>query len=63
MMLHITMAKITKSMRIAMQDLDLHHLYVVYPGSDNYPLEKNIFAISIQKLDLSPIGKNTVKIR
>ena len=39
--------RITPSMRIAIQDLALHRLLVVYPGKESFPLEKPIEAISI----------------
>ena len=41
---------ITKSMRIAMADLNLHHLYVVYPGRDSFPLAPGITAIDLLSL-------------
>lgn len=34
--------KMTRSMQIAMQDLRLLHLYVIYPGDVDYPLADNI---------------------
>jgi hypothetical protein len=34
--------KLTPSMRTAMQDLELHKLIVVYPGSQSYSLAKEI---------------------
>lgn len=34
--------KLTKSMTIANEDLNLSHLWVVYPGTDCYSLTKNI---------------------
>jgi uncharacterized protein len=34
--------KMTRSMQIAMQDLNLLHLYVIYPGEIDYPLAENI---------------------
>ena len=37
----------TKSMRIAMQDLALQHLWVVYPGDETYPLDERITALPI----------------
>ncbi len=40
----------TKSMRIAIRDLGLHHLYVVYPGSTTYPLDDAITALSVSDL-------------
>ncbi len=36
----------TKSMRIALADLDLHHLFVVYPGQKTYPLDDRITCLS-----------------
>lgn len=40
----------TKSMIIAMQDLKLDHMYVVYPGSRNYLLDDNISVIGIEEV-------------
>jgi predicted AAA+ superfamily ATPase len=37
----------TKSMRIARQDLSLDHLYLVYPGAHDFPLDESITAISL----------------
>ena len=42
--------KITKSMRIAIHDLDLSHLFVVYPGEKSYKIDNDITAISISEL-------------
>ncbi|MCK5544751.1 MAG: ATP-binding protein [Desulfobulbaceae bacterium] len=42
--------KTTKSMRIAINDLQLKHLYVVYPGNKTYPLDELITALSINDL-------------
>jgi predicted AAA+ superfamily ATPase len=42
--------KITKSMRIAMESLELSHLYILHAGEENYLLDKNITAVSLQKL-------------
>ncbi len=39
--------KLTKSMKIAMEDLDLAHLWVVYPGKDKYPLNENVTVLPI----------------
>ncbi len=41
---------ITKSMRIALEDLDLRHLYVVYPGSKTYALDKKITVIPLESI-------------
>ena len=36
--------KITPSMRIAVHDLGLDHLFVIYPGSVDFPLDTKITA-------------------
>lgn len=41
---------LTKSMTIASKDLRLTRLYVVYPGSHRYALDKNIEALSLDAL-------------
>ena len=38
---------VTKSMCIAMDDLQLEHLYVVYPGKDRFPLADRITACGL----------------
>jgi len=40
----------TKSMRIALEDLALDHLYVVYPGEHEFPLDESITAITLPRL-------------
>lgn len=40
----------TKSMHIALEDLHLDHLWVVYPGTRNYPLTEKITALPLQDL-------------
>ncbi|MCD4655460.1 ATP-binding protein [bacterium] len=40
----------TKSMHIALQDLKLDHLYIVYPGSRQYPLNDKTTVVPITKL-------------
>lgn len=42
--------KLTKSMKFAMSELSLSHLCVIYPGTENYPLDKNVSAVSIEKI-------------
>jgi predicted AAA+ superfamily ATPase len=42
--------KLTKSMQIALSDLNLDHLYVIYPGTRLYSLSDDISVISLQKL-------------
>lgn len=43
--------KITKSMRIASEDINLAHIYVIYPGTKSYPLSDKITVLSIRNLD------------
>ncbi len=38
----------TRSMRTAMEDLSLEHLWVVYPGEERYDLDSKITALPIQ---------------
>ena len=40
--------KISRSMRIALDDLSLSHLYVVYPGKESYPVADNISVVSLE---------------
>ena len=42
--------RLTKSMKIALQDLDLEHLWVVYPGNAEYKLSDSITAMPLAKL-------------
>jgi hypothetical protein len=42
--------KITKSMRVAMQDLSLDYLWVVYPGKASFPMEANISALPLRDI-------------
>lgn len=42
---------ITPSMRSALAELSLKHIWVVYPGKEKYSLSRNITAISITGLD------------
>jgi hypothetical protein len=41
---------ITKSMRIALQDLKLERLWVVYPGKTGYPMDDKIECVSLAEL-------------
>lgn len=43
--------KTSKSMHIALQDLQLHHLWVVYPGPRRYPLAEAITAVPLHEMD------------
>ena len=40
----------TKSMQIALKDLKLSHLWVIYPGKKSYKLEKNISVIPLENI-------------
>ncbi|MDA8991302.1 ATP-binding protein [Opitutales bacterium] len=40
----------TRSMRQALEDLSLDHLFVVYPGKEDYPLDKNITVTSLPSI-------------
>ena len=40
----------TKSMRIAIEDLGLNHLYIIHPGVRSYQIDANISALSIFNL-------------
>lgn len=42
--------KTNKSMRSAIKDLQLQHLFIVYPGEQSYPLDERISALSIGDL-------------
>lgn len=37
----------TRSMRMALEDLALNHLYIVYPGEDSFRIDEKISALSI----------------
>lgn len=41
---------LTKSMRVALQDLKLNHLWVIYPGSQIYALDKKITALPLSQI-------------
>ena len=37
----------TRSMRVAVHDLELEHLWVVYPGHEAYPLDDRISVLPV----------------
>ena len=43
--------KVTKSMHIALQDLHLDHLYIIFPGSMKFPLSEQITAIGFELIN------------
>ncbi|MSP26059.1 MAG: ATP-binding protein [Myxococcales bacterium] len=49
--------KVTRSMRIAMADLGLTHLYVVIPGCARFPLDHAITAIGLDIVSAAAIRK------
>ena len=42
--------KITKSMRIALEDLKLDRLIILFPGKDIFPLTETILACGIETI-------------
>jgi predicted AAA+ superfamily ATPase len=42
----------TKSMHIAQEDLKLEHLWVVYPGTQRYPLTDTLSALPLQEIGM-----------
>lgn len=42
--------KITKSMHIALEDLKLEHLYVIFPGTMHFPLSEQVTACGLEAL-------------
>ena len=49
--------KITKSMRMALNDLCLDHLWVVYPGTEKYPVDTKITVIPLSKINEIQVQK------
>jgi hypothetical protein len=41
----------TKSMHIALQDLGLERIWVLYPGTDRYPLHERVEALPLRQLE------------
>jgi hypothetical protein len=42
--------RLTQSMQIALEDLQLNHLTVIYPGERSYPLAEKVTAVSLSSL-------------
>jgi len=42
--------EVTRSMHVALEDLGLRHLWVVYPGKESYPLSKKITVLPLARL-------------
>jgi len=39
-----------RSMHIALEDLGLEHLWIIYPGDQKYPLDEKITVIPLDEL-------------
>ena len=42
--------KITKSMRVVLEDLELEPLWIVYPGKQRYALDKKITVLPLKEI-------------
>ncbi len=42
---------LTPSMRFALAELSLKHLWVIYPGKEEYPLSRNVTVVPLVSLD------------
>jgi hypothetical protein len=49
--------RLTLSMRIALDDLKLDHLFVIYPGALAYPLAERVTALPLSALGAAPPGR------
>lgn len=52
--------RVTASMRSALDDLDLDHLAVIYPGTLHYPLAERVTAIPLQILADPLLGPDAI---
>ena len=43
--------KVTRSMRVAIEDLGLEHVFVVHPGESSFVLAERIDAVSVRHLE------------
>lgn len=46
---------VKRSMRIAINDLELEHLWVIYPGDQQYSLDDKITVLPLEKISQLPI--------
>ena len=51
---------ITKSIRVALDDLGLRQLFVVYPGRDSYDLDKRITVLPLEPIRARLLSRNRV---
>jgi hypothetical protein len=49
---------ITKSMRVALDDLGLRQLFVVYPGHDAYDLDKSVTVLPLEQIRARLLSRN-----
>ncbi len=47
--------KVTRSMRVALKDLGLVHLWVVYPGEQTYPVDSEITVLPLSEATKLPL--------
>ncbi len=47
--------KVTRSIRIACEELDLEHIWVLYPGHAVYPLDNSIIAWPLSDIQSLPL--------
>jgi predicted AAA+ superfamily ATPase len=50
--------RISKSMRAVMSDLSLEHLYVIYPGTERFPLDEKIEALPLSAINSVDAGED-----
>ena len=50
----------TKSMQVALKDLHLKHLWVVYPGEQRYPLTESITALPLREIGSVELASNEI---
>jgi hypothetical protein len=43
--------KMTRSMQVVLSDLNLEHLWVVYPGSETYPVDHKITVLPLSRIE------------
>ncbi len=41
--------KVTKSMRVAIKDLSLEHVWIIYPGENEYPVDEKISVVPLRQ--------------
>ena len=44
----------TKSMHVVVADLELDHLFIVYPGEDRFPLAERVTATGLADIGRDP---------